>query len=133
MDMSLGMAYRFLNNDTTLTEAHSHNYYEYFFITGGSVTHEINGISYKMNAGDMAFIRPRDCHRYLLNKETGCSMINISFRTAYFEEIKTFESRLAKILTGELYLGRDKNGTVHSYRNGEITGTVFSMGDLIDR
>lgn len=88
--MSLGMAYRFLTNDTTLTEAHSHNYYEYFFITGGSITHEVNGISYVMNAGDLSFIRPRDCHRYLLNKETGCSMINISFRSVYFEEINAY-------------------------------------------
>ena len=50
-----------------------------------------------------------------------------------FEEIKTFEGRLAKILTGELYLERDKNGIIHSYRNDEIAGTVLSMGDIIDR
>ena len=104
MDMSLGMAYRFLNNDTALTEAHTHNYYEYFFITAGSITHEINGTSYEMHAGDLVFIRPHDCHRYLLNKETGCNIINISFRATYFDEIKEYfedNSVLQKMIESE--------------------------------
>ena len=90
MDMSLGMAYRFLNNDTALTEAHRHNYYEYFLITDGAITHEINNTSYELTAGDMVFIRPDDCHRYHLNKETGCNIINISFRAVYFDELVNY-------------------------------------------
>ena len=87
MDMSLGMAFRFLNNDTVLTEMHHHNYYEYFIITGGEITHEINGTSYELHAGDMVFIRPDDCHRYKLNKKIGCNIINISFRAVHFDAI----------------------------------------------
>ena len=90
MDMKLGMAYRFLNNDTVLTEMHRHNYYEYFIITDGSIIHEINGIPYELNTGDLVFIRPDDCHRYHLNKKTGCGIINISFRSVYFEELKSY-------------------------------------------
>ena len=43
MDMEIGMAYRFLNNRSVLTEMHTHNYYEYFIITSGQIYHIVNG------------------------------------------------------------------------------------------
>ena len=43
MDMEVGMAYRFLNNRSVLTEMHTHNYYEYFLITSGEIYHIVNG------------------------------------------------------------------------------------------
>ena len=104
MDMELGMAFRFLNNNTVLTEKHRHNYYEYFIITDGSIIHEINGKTFELKAGDMVFIRPDDYHRYRLNKETGCNVINISFRTLHFDAVCEYFNRhpvLLKMLESE--------------------------------
>lgn len=55
-----------------------------------------------------------------------------------FEEIKTFESKLVKALQvsqehEKPYLQRGKDGMVYAHENGEIVGSVVTMGDLIDR
>lgn len=87
MDMDLGIAYRFLDNKTALTEMHNHNYCEYFIITSGSITHEVNGTSQELKTGDMVFIRPSDCHRYRITDQKSCNIINVSFRMIYFESV----------------------------------------------
>ena len=51
MDMEVGMAYRFLNNRSVLTEMHTHNYYEYFLITSGEIYHIVNGKTSLLGAG----------------------------------------------------------------------------------
>ena len=90
MDMSLGFAYRFLDNSTVLTEMHDHNYYEYFIITSGSILHTVNGHEVEQKAGEMVFIRPRDIHRYQLGSGQNCNIINISFSTRYFELLAAY-------------------------------------------
>ncbi|MBO4432684.1 MAG: helix-turn-helix domain-containing protein [Clostridia bacterium] len=98
------MAFRFLNNNTVLTEKHRHNYYEYFIITDGAIIHEINGKTHELKAGDMVFIRPDDYHRYYLNKKTGCNMINISFRSLHFDAVNEYYNHhptLQKMLESE--------------------------------
>lgn len=87
MDMSLGMAYRFLDNNTILTDLHDHNYCEYFIITSGSIIHEINGNKQELKTGDMVFIRPADLHKYRPLSKDGCNIINVSFRTIYFDKV----------------------------------------------
>lgn len=90
MDMEIGMAYRFLDNKTVLTELHDHNYCEYFIITSGSITHEVNGNIQELKMGDMVFIRPSDCHKYRINNDDSCNMINVSFRTIYFDSVMQY-------------------------------------------
>ncbi|MBQ7726828.1 MAG: AraC family ligand binding domain-containing protein, partial [Clostridia bacterium] len=85
MDMSLGFAYRFLDNSTVLTEMHDHNYYEYFIITSGTIIHTANDRDWEQNAGEMVFIRPHDRHKYRLENGKNCNIINISFTHRYFE------------------------------------------------
>ena len=92
MDMDIGIAYRFLDNNTVLTEMHDHNYCEYFIITSGAITHEVNGIKQELKTGDMVFIRPSDCHKYDLNGDKGCNMINVSFRTVYYDSVSRYFS-----------------------------------------
>ena len=87
MDMSLGFAYRFLDNSTVLTEMHDHNYYEYFIITSGSILHTVNGRETEQKSGEMVFIRPNDFHCYQLESGQNCNIINISFRTVFFEKL----------------------------------------------
>ncbi len=90
MDMEIGIAYRFLNTQTVLTELHDHNYCEYFIVTSGSILHEINGTIQKLKTGDICFIRPSDCHCYNIDGSGDCGLINVSFELAYFEKIKQY-------------------------------------------
>lgn len=85
MDMELGFAYRFLNTHSVIMEEHYHNYYEYFLVTNGSVTHIVNGQTEILRTGDLVLIRPSDTHQYILHPEVGYEMINISFTAANFD------------------------------------------------
>ena len=103
MDMEIGMAYRFLNNRSILTEMHAHNYYEYFIITSGEICHIVNGKTTLLRAGDAVFIRPDDCHKYRIAEAGECDMINVSFRTLHFDNaVRFFDSDLtARLLEGK--------------------------------
>lgn len=90
MDMEVGMAYRFLNNRSVLTEMHTHNYYEYFLITSGEIYHIVNGKTTLLPTGSAVFIRPDDCHKYRIAESAECEMINVSFRRSYFEDVQRF-------------------------------------------
>ena len=90
MDMNLGLAYRFLDSKTVLTEAHNHNYYEYFIITSGEIVHQVNGKSKLLKTGSMVLIRPTDLHSYQTSEEQSCKMINVSFSTRYFEALQAY-------------------------------------------
>lgn len=84
MDMELGFAYRFLNENSLLTSAHTHNYYEYFLVTEGHVLHRVNGQKEKLSRGDLVLIRPSDYHSYELNGKSPFNMINVSFCVHHF-------------------------------------------------
>ena len=86
MDMDLGFAYRFLNQHSILTTAHHHNYYEYFLITSGHLTHRVNKLRQTLSRGDLVLIRPDDYHYYELCGNEDFSLINISFRATHFVE-----------------------------------------------
>ena len=90
MDMSIGMAYRFLDDKTVLTEFHDHNYYEYFIVTSGTIIHEVGDEVQHLKVGDMVFIRPHDCHKYSIADESHFKMINISFSTRHFESMQHY-------------------------------------------
>ena len=104
MDMEIGMAYRFLNNRSVLTEMHTHNYYEYFIITSGQIYHIVNGKTSLLGAGEAVFIRPEDCHKYRIAECEDCEMINVSFRTSHLEDALRFFDNSA---TGKLLEGRE--------------------------
>lgn len=104
MDMEIGMAYRFLNNRSVLTEMHTHNYYEYFIITSGQIYHIVNGKTTLLPTGSAVFIRPEDCHKYRIAECEDCEMINVSFRTSHLEDALRFFDNSA---TGKLLEGRE--------------------------
>lgn len=103
MDMDLGLAYRFLDSKTVLTELHDHNYYEYFIITSGEIIHEVNGKSSSLKAGNMVFIRPHDLHNYQISDDKNCKMINVSFSKKHFERLTEYFSNpvIGEMLTAE--------------------------------
>lgn len=84
MDMSLGFAYRFLNNQSILTTEHAHNYYEYFLITSGAITHVVNRTRETLHVGDLVLIRPDDYHYYEPIEASDCTIINVSFSSHHF-------------------------------------------------
>lgn len=43
---------------------HTHNYYEYFLVTGGRALHVVNGASQVVSRGSLVFVRPSDEHSY---------------------------------------------------------------------
>lgn len=97
MDMDLGMAYRFLDTRTVSPDLHDHNYYEYFIVTSGTIAHLANGKKTLLNPGTLVFIRPSDRHLYCIDESENFKIINISFRTVYFESItKYFDSPVLK-------------------------------------
>lgn len=99
MDMELGMAYRFLNNRSVLTEMHTHNYYEYFLITSGEIYHIVNDKTTLLKAGDAVFIRPNDCHKYRIAECEDCEIINVSFRTVHLDDaLRFFDNRTTACL-----------------------------------
>lgn len=90
MDMSIGMAYRFLDKNTVLTEAHDHNYYEYFIVTSGNITHEVNNEKQNLKSGSMVLIRPSDYHKYSVSEGSEFKLINISFCKLHFEAVQAY-------------------------------------------
>lgn len=86
-EMDLGFAYRFLDNHSTLSEEHSHNFYEYFFITSGSIRHTANGKEQVLGLGDLVFIRPSDTHQYKFIDNVDFELINVSFSREIFDTL----------------------------------------------
>lgn len=58
------------------TPPHTHDFFEVFYVLEGMITHIINGLTTKLAAGDLVFIRPEDCHSLSGKK---FHMINVSF------------------------------------------------------
>lgn len=49
---------------------HSHNFYELFYITGGSIKHSLNNITHELSIGDVVFYAPAIFIVFCAKKET---------------------------------------------------------------
>jgi AraC family transcriptional regulator, dual regulator of chb operon len=72
------------------TNPHSHDFYEIFLITGGSVNHIVNNVKFKLYEGALVFIRPEDVHAYEKNEENDMQFINIAFLQSTMNSIFSF-------------------------------------------
>lgn len=70
------------------TSLHSHNFYEFFIVTSGSATHEINGNQYTIKKGTMHIIRPEDHHK-IKPLTDDCIHMNISVTPEKLRDICT--------------------------------------------
>ena len=61
--------------------AHDHDYYEVFLIENGRTEHWVNGVTQKLEPGQLVFMRPGDVHAFNASRKTGCQIINVMFRT----------------------------------------------------
>lgn len=74
----------------SITQEHTHDFFELFLITDGSVKHIFNGRSELISAGTLVFIRPKDIHAYEPIKENQCSLMNIAFPRSTLESLISY-------------------------------------------
>lgn len=78
-DTETGFLYRYVVSQTERFVNHCHDYYEVFLITDGTVIHTVNGVTSKLKAGDLVFIRPNDTHVYAYDGINNFSFANLAF------------------------------------------------------
>jgi AraC family cel operon transcriptional repressor len=71
----IGIGFHYFNSN--YKDLHTHNYWEVFLITNGSLYHEINGKTVELNKGDCCIIRPADVHVFNPKDAAASQHINI--------------------------------------------------------
>ncbi len=61
------------------TTLHTHDFFEMMYVLAGTGSHEINGHTLPLVAGDLLFIRPRDCHAIAVRSGNDVHFVNIAF------------------------------------------------------
>ncbi len=63
----------YYNKDTVLTHIveNKHDYYEFYFLISGSVTYDIDDVSYQLKSGDVILLAPNQVHKALINTQDG--------------------------------------------------------------
>ena len=79
VDQRTGCSYRYVYSETERFRPHWHEYYEVFVMLEGNALHKVNGATIKLHKGSMVFIRPNDCHDYIVEGNQSCSMVNITY------------------------------------------------------
>ncbi|MBE6944024.1 MAG: helix-turn-helix domain-containing protein [Ruminococcaceae bacterium] len=70
-------------------ELHDHNYWEFFFVVGGSVTHVTEKGEQVLTEGMGYLIHPSDCH-YFTEASDDYAQLNVMISDAYFRELLGF-------------------------------------------
>ncbi|MCL2752061.1 MAG: AraC family transcriptional regulator [Firmicutes bacterium] len=65
---------------------HSHEFYEIFYITEGSITHLINGKKEHLTAGDIRLIRLSDTHCFVRKAGNKCAHRDVVIDSGQFKE-----------------------------------------------
>ena len=73
-----------------ITARHSHDFYEIFLLTKGSVRHIINQSEYVLVQGSLVFIRPDDIHSYKKYLNQNFELFNLAFTKKVFSELVNF-------------------------------------------
>lgn len=68
---------RFLPN--RVSNLHDHDFSEVFWVEQGVGRHCINGEARQLYAGDLIFIRPKDCHRLEVANNQGFTFVNLAY------------------------------------------------------
>ena len=69
---------------------HSHDFYEIFYVTSGSIRHSLNNEIENLTIGDMRFLRPGDIHCFLREKTDACTHRDIAITVPLYEKISKF-------------------------------------------
>lgn len=69
---------------------HSHDFYELFYITNGTIKHSLNNVTDELTIGDVVFLRPGDIHCFLREDGNLCSHRDIALTVPLYEKAATF-------------------------------------------
>lgn len=72
------------NEDTSL---HSHEYFEFFIVTGNAALHELNTEKQELPCGILRMIKPTDCHRFIKSEGFSCVHMNFCVTKERLEKI----------------------------------------------
>lgn len=70
---------------------HSHDFFEIFYISEGSITHICNNVAQTLTCGDMIILRPKDTHYF--QRKTSCTHRDILIASQKFKEACEFLRR----------------------------------------
>ena len=90
VDQEIGCSYRYVYSETERFRPHWHEYFEVFLMLEGCAVHKVNGASFSLPKGSLVFIRPNDCHDYIVDKDTAVSFVNITYSSDTVEDILTY-------------------------------------------
>lgn len=90
IDPAAEIHYAFHRNLKDITVPHSHDFYELFIISKGSVVHKINGKEEILQEGTLVFIRPHDEHYYEKGSSDVCELVNLAFPEKAISELFSY-------------------------------------------
>ena len=90
LDKSTELHYAFHNSLSDITIKHTHDFYEIFLITNGSVKHVINNHEQIISAGTLVFIRPTDVHYYAKYNNSQVELLNLAFPRYVIDELLSY-------------------------------------------
>ena len=90
--------YYYDDKDLAKVEAHSHNYFEFYFFVEGDVSMQIGKHTYRVRPGDLMLIPPHAPHRLIIHSP------KIPYRRFVFWISKELYSHLSQISSSYTYL-----------------------------
>jgi AraC-like DNA-binding protein/quercetin dioxygenase-like cupin family protein len=66
-------------------EPHTHDFFEMFFVLSGTGDHRLNGVAQILEAGDLVFLRPDDCHAITVRPGADLEFVNVAFAAPAWE------------------------------------------------
>ena len=90
--------YYYDDKDLAKVEAHSHNYYEFYFFLEGDVSMQIGKQTYQVRSGDLMLIPPHAPHRLIIHSP------KTPYRRFVFWISKEFYEHLSQLSSAYMYL-----------------------------
>ena len=83
-----------LTKQNSFTRYHGHDFYEFFFLSDGSLTENRNGRRYVLKTGDSLLIRPGDFHGYPEWRKEEFVFYNLTIRKSLWKELERLSPTL---------------------------------------
>lgn len=90
--------YYYDDKDLAKVEAHSHNYFEFYFFLEGDVSMQIGKTTYRVRSGDLMLIPPHSPHRLIIHSQ------NVPYRRFVFWISKDFCEHLSQLSSSYTYI-----------------------------
>lgn len=103
-------------------EIHHHDFYEIYYLIGGSVEYWVEGSQYRLEKGDIFLVRPMELHRPIVRPEGEYERIVLWIRKEYLESMSTEETDLSACFGTEAKLLRPSHTRYHS-----ISARLFEL------